>query len=115
AGTTAGGEWGHARASNRGAKPDSPDPARNQVLRLLDDLGFAPEPSTDPSTPVRLARCPLLEAAHREPEVVCGVHLGIVRGALAAYGADPADSDLAPFAEPGACLLTLPAHREEEQ
>ena len=41
---------------------------------------------------VRLARCPLLEAAHRHPEVVCAVHLGIVRGALEEYGADPAGS-----------------------
>jgi predicted ArsR family transcriptional regulator len=51
----------------------------------------------------------LLEAAHKYPEVVCGVHLGIVRGALAQYGADSEGTALLPFAEPGACLLHLPA------
>ena len=68
--------------------------------------GFAPEHEGDEQ--VRLTRCPLLEAAHRHPEVVCGVHLGIVRGALEEYGADPEGSDLLPFAEPGACRLVMP-------
>jgi hypothetical protein len=36
------------------------------------------------------------------------VHLGLVRGALEEYGADPTGSDLVPFAEPGACLLVVP-------
>jgi predicted ArsR family transcriptional regulator len=58
---------------------------------------------------VRLTRCPLLEAAHRTPEVVCGVHVGIVRGALVERGASPAGTALTPFAEPGACRLVLPA------
>jgi predicted ArsR family transcriptional regulator len=78
----------------------------------VDDLSF--EPRRDPADPadVRLTRCPLLEAAHRHPDVVCGVHLGIVRGALAEYGADPSGSDLLPFAEPGACRLVVPPTRE---
>jgi hypothetical protein len=41
------------------------------------------------------------------------VHLGIVRGALTEYGADPAGSALVPFAEPGACRLVLPALEED--
>jgi len=54
-----------------------------------------------------LLRWPLLEAAHKYPDVVCGVHLGIVRGALEEYGADPSNTDLFPFSEPGACRLDL--------
>ncbi len=81
--------------------------ARHRVVELLGDIGFAPE-SDDPPSVVRLTRCPLLEAAHKYPDVVCGVHLGIVRGALAEYGADPEGTDLLPFSEPGACLLHLP-------
>lgn len=104
----AGEEWGRELARNRGAAPLSPGDARGRVVDLLDDLGFTPE--TSPASPgeVRLTRCPLLEAAHRHPEVVCSVHLGIVRGALAEYGADPTGSTLLPFAEPGACILVLP-------
>lgn len=106
--TAAGEEWGHDLARQRGASPTTPGQARERVVALLDDLGFETRP--DPADPdrLRLTRCPLLQAAHRHPEVVCGVHLGIVRGALEELGADPAGSDLVPFAEPGACLLRLP-------
>ena len=106
--TAAGEEWGRELARDRGAVPVSPPAARDLVLRLLDDLGFAPE--TTPAQParVRLTRCPLLEAAHRHRDVVCGVHLGIVRGALEEQGADPTGTVLEPFAEPGSCLLDMP-------
>ena len=106
--TLAGEEWGRELARNRGAAPSSPDAARDHVVALLGDLGFQPERETSDPAVVRLTRCPLLEAAHRHPEVVCGVHLGIVRGALEEYGAKPAGSDLVPFSEPGACRLVVP-------
>jgi predicted ArsR family transcriptional regulator len=108
AATHAGEEWGHELARDRGAAASPAEAARAQVVDLLDDLGFAPESDADRPEQVRLTRCPLLAAAHRHPEVVCGVHLGIVRGALEEYGADPAGSDLLPFAEPGACRLVVP-------
>lgn len=103
----AGTEWGHELARRTGA-PDRPGQAaaRRQVVEMLDDMGFAPEADSRHAV-VRLTRCPLLEAAHRSPDVVCGVHLGIVRGALEEYGADPSPTDLVPFAEPGACRLDL--------
>jgi predicted ArsR family transcriptional regulator len=84
----------------------SPADARRRTVALLDGLGFAPR-GDDSAAVVRLTRCPLLEAAYRYPDVVCGVHLGIVRGALAEYGGDAERTDLVPFAEPGACLLYL--------
>jgi len=80
-----------------------------ELLALLSELGFAP--SADPHLNViRLRRCPLLEAAHRYPEVICAVHLGIIRGALHELGADAdqvAGVDLHAFSEPGACRLEL--------
>jgi predicted ArsR family transcriptional regulator len=103
----AGTEWGHELARRSGGPATATDgAARREVLTLLDRIGFAPEPGAEPSA-VRLTRCPLLEAAYKYPDVVCGVHLGIVRGALEEYGADPAGTDLIPFAEPGACRLEL--------
>lgn len=108
AAAAAGEEWGRDLVRDRGAATLSPSAARDQVLRLLNDLNFAPEPAPERPEEVRLTRCPLLEAAHRHPEVVCAVHLGIVRGALAEYGADPTGSELVPFAEPGACRLVFP-------
>jgi predicted ArsR family transcriptional regulator len=108
--TGAGTEWGHDLVRDRASSgPDvTPTEARERVVDLLDDLGFGPErDATDPAV-YRLTRCPLLEAAYRHPEVVCGVHLGIVRGALEEHGADPTGSELVPFAEPGACRLVVP-------
>lgn len=103
----AGSDWGRQLAHERGARPtEDADAARRNVLDLLDDLGFGARLDSD-ATVVRLGSCPLLEAARQYPDVVCGVHLGLVRGALTAYGADDEGTELVPFAEPGACLLRL--------
>lgn len=101
----AGAEWGRELARDE-TPAGSHAEARRKVVHLLDELGFAPEPDRRTSV-VKLTRCPLLEAAHRYPDVVCGVHLGIVRGALETYGGDAERSDLTAFAEPGSCRLEL--------
>jgi predicted ArsR family transcriptional regulator len=104
---TAGREWGHELARERGATTaPSAVAARREVVTLLDEMGFAPQADARSSV-VALTRCPLLEAAHKYPDVVCGVHLGLVQGALEEYGADSAGAELLPFAEPGACRLHL--------
>jgi predicted ArsR family transcriptional regulator len=109
----AGRSWGRELAQRSGPPQEAGAvAARRKVVALLDEVGFAPE--TDrPARTARLTRCPLLETAKEYPDVVCGVHLGIVRGALDAYGAESDRTDLVPFAEPGACLLHLltPASR----
>lgn len=93
----------------RGASASSGVAARREVIDLLEELGFAPS-ADDRARVVKLHRCPLLEAAHQQPEVVCGVHLGMVRGALEELGNDPDRTEntaLQPFSEPGACRLDL--------
>jgi predicted ArsR family transcriptional regulator len=103
----AGTEWGHevAREAGRPAQTDARG-ARRQVVAVLERMGFEPEPDADDAT-VRLTRCPLLDAVRRHPDIVCGVHLGIARGALQEYGADDSAVALEPFAQPDACLLHL--------
>lgn len=76
------------------------------VISLLDELGFAPDADAG-NTSIALRRCPLLDAVRAAPEVVCAVHLGLARGALAARGASTASVELTPFAEVGACRLLL--------
>lgn len=103
----AGEEWGRELAVKHGATTTADgETARRGVTVILDEMGFAPEPDRS-STTIRLTRCPLLEAAHKYTEAVCGVHLGLTRGALEEHGADPAGTQLLPFAEPGACVLRL--------
>jgi predicted ArsR family transcriptional regulator len=102
----AGARWGRQLAEAVPDEPATAAAARRQVVRLLDALGFAPSPDERTMT-VRLRQCPLLVAARQQPEVVCSVHLGIVRGALATWHTKNGDTGLVPFAQPGACLLHL--------
>lgn len=79
--------------------------AGEHTVRLLGDLGFTPEPSSDGL--VRLRTCPLLEAARRYSDVVCSVHQGLILGVFFAHGVTDPAPDLRPFAEVGACVLQL--------
>lgn len=107
----AGREWGEDLAAQRGARPlEDHHAARREVVVLLDTLGFSPEADEETGV-VRLRECPLLDAASRHPDVVCSVHLGLVRGALSAYGASEDGTALDAFAEPGACVLHLGSRR----
>lgn len=101
---SAGEAWGKVLVA--GAEAGTPAHARRAVIDLLDELGFAPQPDARATT-AQLLRCPLLDAARAQPDVVCPVHLGIVRGALAELGGDPQSAELLPFAEPGACRLRM--------
>lgn len=103
----AGTEWGRELARDSGPPAThTRSAARRKVVEMLGEIGFAPVTDAR-ATVAHLTRCPLLDAAHRYPDVVCGVHLGIVRGALEEYDADPSRTDLLPFSEPGACRLDL--------
>ena len=56
-------------------------------------------------TRIRLVTCPLLAAARQQPGVVCGIHQGLVEGLTD----QRYRLTLTPFAEPGACVVTLSA------
>lgn len=77
-----------------------------QLLGLLDDLGFAPERQAG-DTRIGLRHCPFLELAQARPEVVCPVHLGLMRGAMTAWDSPIAVEKLTPFVEPDLCVAQL--------
>lgn len=85
-----------------------PAAAINRVVGLLTDFGFAPELDDDPTTTrILLRRCPFLDVAKDHPDIVCAIHLGLMRGALAELGVDVAVRDLQPFVEPTLCISHL--------
>ncbi len=88
------------------APPISGEEAINAVVRMLGDIGFAPELSAD-ATAINLHRCPFRELAESHPDVVCGAHLGMVEGALAEMGAPVSATRLLPFVQPDLCIITL--------
>ncbi|MER7008059.1 helix-turn-helix domain-containing protein [Dactylosporangium sp. NPDC000555] len=113
AGVRAGRDWGRALAA-----PLTParaeDVARTApvdgLVRVLDGLGFTPEVVDRPapgSAVVHLRSCPFLDLALANPDVVCGVHHGVIGGALGALGASGVDTELQPFAVPGACVIRV--------
>lgn len=98
----AGRVWGRAHAGPR----SSASPTR-RLLRLLDDLDFSPEPAGRDRTRIGLRSCPFLELAEHRSDVVCPLHLGLMQGALEAWGAEVGVERLEPFAEPDLCLVHL--------
>lgn len=98
----AGRAWGHRLAEEHGGTAPGP-------VDALAGMGFDPQPDRVHPGVVRLTRCPLLDAAREAPNIVCGVHHGLVEGLLEHAGASTEGVDLQPFAEVGACRLLLPA------
>lgn len=82
--------WGRAKAE---------DEAWDGVVELLDELGFDP---TGDQQELHLRACPLLDEARRHPDIICGIHQGLLEGALGHEGVD-----VEPFAVPGACIARI--------
>ena len=78
--------------------------AADQVVRLLDEHGFEPERENGD---VLMHRCPFRDLAEQHGDVVCAVHLGLIRGALVEIGAPVTATRLEPFVEPGLCRARL--------
>ncbi len=76
------------------------------VLTLFADTGFQPTLVGDGRT-LHLHRCPFRDLAVEQPEVVCGVHQGLVNGVLDEIGAD-LTATLVPVQDgSGPCRLRL--------
>ncbi len=59
----------------------------------------------------RVRPCPFVELARRHQEVVCPIHLGLIRGALAELGATTSATKLEPFVRADLCVAHLAAAR----
>ncbi|MGW9557799.1 helix-turn-helix transcriptional regulator [Nocardiopsis sp. NPDC055551] len=103
----AGQAQGERLIDSRGTRPPvDADTARATVTDLLRETGFRPRPSPD-GTRIDLRHCPFREVAEAAPDVVCGVHLGMIRGALERMRAPVEAVRLRPFATPGHCVAEL--------
>lgn len=82
--------------------------AVERLLKLLDEIGFQPRlESNRRGRRILMQPCPFLELARRHQEVVCPIHLGLMRGALAEVGATTKTSRLDPFVRPDLCVAQL--------
>lgn len=124
----AGFAWGRTRAACTPARSDG---AAGDLVDLLDEIGFAPRGTSrheargtesEPTAPARgpertasdgrtldLHNCPFLETVTEHAQLICGVHAGLIRGALAGWGSSLTLSELEPFAAPGVCRVHMSA------
>jgi predicted ArsR family transcriptional regulator len=104
----AGRDWARRVLAERDATGRPwPADAAELVQELFAEGGFAPHRSG--GDVLELHRCPFLSVAAEQPDVVCEVHLGLVRGVLEEYG-DPRHASLTPVLDgSGPCLLHLDA------
>lgn len=105
----AGRVWGHYLTG-----PMSPNETLSQeevvarISGLLEEIGF--EPHTEGSgsrTTIDLGDCPFRELAKTQGNVVCSIHLGLLRGSAEALGGTASVESLEPFVEPSLCRAVL--------
>ena len=113
----AGQTWGRRLAGTVAA---SEGPVETAVA-VLTELGFDPrrQPadavgadgaesvSAAGEVEVHLHACPFLELVGRQPDVMCALHAGLIRGVLHEAGAPDGQAVLEPFAAPTACVARL--------
>ncbi|HEX2894084.1 MAG TPA: helix-turn-helix domain-containing protein [Marmoricola sp.] len=99
--------WGRELVDAAPGTQDA-DEALVRLDALMDDVGF--DPVTTPrrsGAEVQLRHCPFLEVAADQSDVVCGLHRGLIEGALEQIHAPLAVEELRPFVGPGLCVARL--------
>ena len=110
----AGERWVEARVDGS-APPSAASPGAwlgkvGMAVDLLDEWGYQPELRTSAggrTVELTLQGCPFLSMARAHPDVVCGVHRGLLRGTMAAVGEDATEVDLQPFVTERSCVARL--------
>ena len=86
----------------------SDDEAVERLLDLLADVGFEPRlEQAARGREILMRPCPFLELARAHRDVICPIHLGLMRGALSELGASTRATKLEPFVEPDLCVARL--------
>ena len=83
-----------------------------KLTAIMEELGFAPQPEAGADGGqyrLCLRQCPFREVAQRHQDVICALHLGLIRGALARMRAPVTADRLDPFVEPSLCVARLTA------
>lgn len=118
----AGREWVRRSMAARRGEHDAPETAATTgewvgkvgaVVDLLTEWGYVPDLSldgTEGDVTLTLHDCPFRDLARVHPDVVCGVHRGLLRGALESAGEDQAHVSLTPFVTPSTCSALLLRH-----
>jgi predicted ArsR family transcriptional regulator len=97
----------HRRPSQPFAEVSS-DEAVRQVIAIFTELGFQPElVSHGPHHRILLHACPFRALATKHPDIVCAVHLGLLKQTLANLSTAVQVTELEPFVTPHLCVAHL--------
>jgi predicted ArsR family transcriptional regulator len=104
----AGWDWAGQHKPGPAAAAATLTEAAAHVNAVFAELGFDPDLARDgDNLQIRLHACPFRAVAATHPEVVCSVHLGLLRRTLADVEAPPTTVSLRPFVEPHLCLAQI--------
>ena len=81
-----------------------------KLIAIMAELGFAPQAEAgDGNGQYRLClrQCPFREVAEHHKDIICSLHLGLMRGALNRMRAPVSADRLDPFVEPSLCVASL--------
>jgi predicted ArsR family transcriptional regulator len=92
--------------------------AVGKLAAIMDELGFSPRAETAEAGGqyrLHLLQCPFREVAQHHQDVICSLHLGLMRGALARMRAPATADRLEPFVEPSLCIARLSARESPDE
>lgn len=78
-----------------------------RMIDVLQQWGYTPDVRTENAgrtARIDLVGCPFIDLARSHPEVVCGIHRGLMRGTLDVLGERDAELSLEPFVDDDHCL-----------
>ncbi|CAG7635687.1 helix-turn-helix domain-containing protein [Rhodococcus opacus] len=104
----AGRAWALDDLADTPGSPRSIEDAASTLTTLFAEMGFDPElESTPEEMRILLHACPFESVARQSPNVVCALHLGLMRGVLTRLGAPEIDNRLNPWETPQTCVAHL--------
>jgi predicted ArsR family transcriptional regulator len=104
----AGWDWAGQREAGPADSTATLDEAALHVNAVFAELGFEPDLVRDgDSLEIRLHACPFRAVAATHPDVVCSMHLGLLRRIVADVDAPPSTVGLQPFVQPHLCLAQI--------
>jgi predicted ArsR family transcriptional regulator len=115
----AGREWGAYLAEMPPPfQRPSAEEAVAKLTGIMRELGFEPRTVTGTDTGgqyrLELRQCPFLEVAREHRDVICALHLGLMRGAFDLMRAPVTADGLEPFVAPGLCVARLTGGHDEQ-
>ena len=75
-------EAGRCQGRDDSRRVPGDSPCIDGLVSQLADFGFDPEVAVDETTTIGFAHCPFASLAEANPELVCGLHRGMVEGFL---------------------------------